>query len=77
MYLFSCISKAVFEQVFSDADTDKDADIYTHGWTHTLSSQSVILSGMSSCKVWPFASLLMIGSACVYLYVLVFFFKAP
>lgn len=68
MYLFSCISKALFEQVFSDADTDKDADIYTHRWTHTLSSQSVILSRNSSCKVWPVAALLMIGGASVHLY---------
>lgn len=43
MYLFSCISEALFEQVFSDADTDKDADIYTHRWTHTLSSQCYLI----------------------------------
>lgn len=49
MYLFSRISKALFEQVYSGTDTDKDADISTH--THTLSSQSLILSRESSCKV--------------------------
>lgn len=35
MYLFSLISKALFEQVFSGTDTDKDADISTHTRTHT------------------------------------------
>lgn len=42
MYLFSCISKALFEQVFSEADTDKDADIYTHTDEHTLSAVRVL-----------------------------------
>ena len=57
MYLFSRISKALFEQVFSGTDIDNDADINTHTRTqthrHTLSSQSLILSRKSSCKVWP------------------------
>lgn len=34
MYLFSNISKALFEQVFSSADRDKDADINPHKRTH-------------------------------------------
>lgn len=51
MYLFSRISKALFEQVFSGTDTDKDADTHRNTHTHTLSSQSLILSRKSSCKV--------------------------
>lgn len=35
MYLFSCISKALFEQVFSCTDTDKDADVHMYAHTYT------------------------------------------
>lgn len=46
MYLFSNISKALFEQVFSGTDRDKDADINPHKGTHThcLSHSSKVLS---------------------------------
>lgn len=42
MYLFSCISKALFEQVFSGTDTDKDADVHTQTQEHSLSVVKVL-----------------------------------
>lgn len=43
MYLFSRISKALFEQVFSGADTDNDADIQEQEHTQTLQSKSYLI----------------------------------
>lgn len=44
MYLFSRISKALFEQVSSGTDTDKAADINTHkrSHAHTLSAVKLL-----------------------------------
>lgn len=43
MYLFSRISKALFEQVFSGKDTDKDADIQEQEYTQTHQSKSYLI----------------------------------
>lgn len=53
MYLFSCISKTLFEQVFSGKDTDKDADIQEQEYTQTQHSKSYLIQKEQLHSITP------------------------
>ena len=78
MYLFSRISKALFEQVFSSTDTDKDADINTHTRTHTHALSAVkVLSYPERAAAKYDPSLAVNDLQCVYVREYVYTYFTP